>query len=174
MPLCQFLSRFLHLVQSSIFSVQMISKTKNLNDMALIKYNTNDYRPTSFRSFMDRFFDDNFYGGTATSFSPKVDIAESDKDYEVQLHVPGMNKEDFSIDLNQDQITISGERKFKNEKDAKNYHSVESYYGKFSRTFYLPEVVNREKVDATYENGVLTVLLPKDEKRVAKKQIAVK
>jgi len=142
--------------------------------MALIKYNTNDYRPTTFRGFVDRFFNDDFYGGSVPSFSPKVDIAESDKEYEIQLHVPGMKKGDFSIDLNEDQITISGERKFENEKKEKNYYSVESYFGSFKRTFYLPEIVNRENVDAKYEDGILNIVLPKDETRVAKKQITVK
>ena len=142
--------------------------------MALIKYNTNDYRPTSFRSFVDRFFNDEFVGGSTPSFSPKVDIAETEKAYEIQLHVPGVKKEEINIDLNEDRITISGDRKFENEKKEKNFHSVESYYGSFSRTFYLPDVVNRDKVDAVYNDGILTVTLPKDEKRVAKKQIAVK
>ena len=142
--------------------------------MALVKYNTTDYRPTSFRSFVDRFFNDEFVGGSIPTFSPKVDIAETDKEYEIQLHVPGMKKDEISIDLNDDQITISGERKFENEKKEKNFHSVESYYGTFNRTFYLPEVVNRDKVDASYKDGILTVSLPKDEKRVTKKQIAIK
>ncbi|MEM6737623.1 MAG: Hsp20/alpha crystallin family protein [Bacteroidota bacterium] len=142
--------------------------------MALIKHNTNDYRPTSFRNFIDRFFNDDFLGGSIPSFSPRVDIAETEKDYEVQLHVPGMNKDDFKINLNDDQITISGERKFKNEKNEKNYHSLESYYGTFNKTFYLPEVVNRNDVNAVYKDGILTVVLPKDKKRTAKKQIAVK
>ena len=142
--------------------------------MALIKYNTNDYRPTNFRSFVDRFFNDEFYGGSVPSFSPKVDIAESDTEYEVQLHVPGMNKSDFNIDLNEDRLTISGERKFENEKKEKNFHSVESYYGSFNRSFHLPEIVNRDGVDAKYQDGLLVITLPKDEKRVAKKQIAVK
>ena len=142
--------------------------------MGLIKYNTNDYRPTSFRSFVDRFFNDEFVGGVVPTFSPKVDIAESEKEFEIQLHVPGMKKGDFSIDLNEDQITISGERKFENEKKKKNFHSVESYFGTFNRTFYLPEVVNRENVNAGYQDGILTITLPKDEKKVTKKQISVK
>ena len=142
--------------------------------MGLIKYNTNDYRPTSFRSFVDKFFNDEFVGGSLPAFSPKVDIAESEKVFEIHLHAPGMNKEDFSIDLNEDRITISGERKLDNEKKEKNFHSVESYYGSFKRSFHLPEVINREKVDASYKDGVLILTLPKDEKKVTKKQIAVK
>ena len=146
----------------------------NNRDMGLVKYNTQDYRPTSFRSFVDRFFNDEFTGGSLPSFSPKVDIAETDHSFEVQLHVPGMKKNEFNIDLNEDQLTISGERNFDKKKNEKNFHSVESYYGKFSRTFYLPDVVNRDKVDASYQDGILTIALPKDEKKSTKKQIVVK
>ena len=142
--------------------------------MGLIKYNTNDYRPTNFRSFVDRFFNEDFAGGSVPTFSPKVDIAESEKNFEIQLHVPGMKKDEFKIDLNDDQITISGERKFENEKKEKSFHSVESYYGSFNRTFYLPDVVNQDKVEASYQDGILTITLPKDEKKATKKQIAVK
>ena len=142
--------------------------------MGLIKYNTNDYRPTSFRSMVDRFFNDEFQGGSLPSFTPKVDIAENDKQYEVQLHVPGMKKDEIKIDLNEDRLTISGERKFENENKEKNFHSVESYYGTFSRSFNLPDTINRDKVDASYQDGVLTIVLPKDEKKTARKQIAIK
>ena len=142
--------------------------------MGLIKYNTNDYRPTNFRSLVDQFFNQDFSGGSLSSFSPKVDIAETESEFEIQLHVPGMNKSDFDIDLNKDQITISGERKMEKENKGKNFHSVESYYGNFNRTFYLPDVINKDKVDASYVDGILTITLPKDEKKVTKKQIAVK
>lgn len=142
--------------------------------MGLIKYNTNDYRPTTFKHFVDRFFNDEFVGGSTPSFSPKVDIAESDNEFEIQLHVPGMKKGDFNIDLNDDQITVSGERKFDEEKKGRNFHSVESYYGSFNRTFYLPDVINKEKVDASYQDGILTISLPKDDKKTTKKQISVK
>ena len=142
--------------------------------MGLIKYNTNDYRPTNFRSLVDQFFNQDFSGGSVSSFSPKVDIAETESEFEIQLHVPGMNKSDFDIDLNKDQITISGERKMEKENKGKNFHSVESYYGNFNRTFYLPDVINKDKVDASYVDGILTITLPKDEKKVTKKQIAVK
>ena len=142
--------------------------------MGLIKYNVNDYRPTGFRSMVDRFFNDEFVGGYMPTFSPKVDIAESGKEFEIQLHVPGMKKGDFNIDLNDDQITVSGERKFEKEKKEKNFHNVESYYGSFSRIFYLPNGINREKVDASYQDGILTITIPKDEEKMTKKQVAVK
>ena len=142
--------------------------------MGLIKYNTQDYRPTSFRNFMDRFFNDDFSGGTAQSFTPRVDIAESDREFEVQVHVPGLKKDDIKIDLNENQLVISGERRFENEKSEKNFRSVESYYGSFRRSFHVPEIVNQDKIDANYADGILYVTLPKDEKKVAKKTIAIK
>lgn len=143
--------------------------------MALIKYNTTDYRPTTFRSLVDRFFNDDFTsGGSVATFSPNVDIAETDQAFEIAVNVPGMQKGDFSIDLNDDRITISGERKLKKEKDERNFHSVESYYGTFSRSFYLPDVINRDKVDATYQDGILHITLPKDEKKVTKKHIEIR
>ncbi len=142
--------------------------------MGLIKYNTNDFRPTSFRSFVDDFFNTDFNGGTTSSFTPKVDVAETEKEFEVQLHLPGLKKEDIKIDINKDRLSISGERKFENKKEEKNYHSVESYYGSFSRSFFLPDSINADKIDASYVDGVLTVTLPKDEKKATRKQIAIK
>lgn len=143
--------------------------------MALIKYNPNGYRPATFSNFVDRFFDDDFFGGKrASSFSPQVDIAETDTEFELQFHLAGLSKDDIKIDVNDDRLTVSGERKLKNEKNEKNYHSVESYYGSFSRSFYLPDNVNLEKIDAAYTDGILTVHIPKDEKRETKKTITIK
>ncbi len=143
--------------------------------MTLIKYNPNNYKPTTFNSFFDRFFNDDFFGVKGESnFTPQVDISESEKEFEIQFALPGMKKEDIKIDLNDDRLTVSGERKLKNEKNEKNYHSVESYYGAFNRSFYLPDNVNVEKVDASYRDGVLNIVLPKDEKKVSKKTILIK
>ncbi len=143
--------------------------------MALIKYNPNGYRPTTFASFIDRFFNDDFYAGErASTFSPHLDIAETDKEFELQFHLAGVKKDDITIDLNDDRLTVSGERKLKNEKSEKNYHSVESYHGSFSRSFYLPDHVNAEKIDASYEDGILNVRIPKDGKKETKKVISVK
>merc|ERR1711941_130863 len=124
--------------------------------MTLVKYNPSNYRPSTFTSFVDRFFNDDFFGArTEATFTPQVDISETDKDFEIQFALPGVKKDDIKIDLNDDRLTVSGERKLKNEKNEKNYHSVESYYGSFSRSFYLPDNVNVEKVDAAYKDGVL-------------------
>lgn len=143
--------------------------------MTLVKYNSNAYRPSVFNNFVDRFFNDDFFSGSGvTSFNPKVDIAESEKEFEIQFHIPGMKKEEININIEKDRLTVSGERKLENEKKEKNFHSVESYYGTFSRSFYLPDNVNVEKIDATYADGILNVKLPKDAKKEAKKTIAIK
>lgn len=143
--------------------------------MALIKYNPVDFRPTTFSSVIDRFFNDDFFGGRSVSrFTPHVDVAETEKEFEIQFHIPGMKKEDIQIDVNNDRLTVSGERKLHNEKNEKNFHAVESYYGTFSRSFYLPDNVNTEKIDAAYKDGILTVIVPKDAKKEAKRTISIK
>lgn len=143
--------------------------------MTLIKYNPNDYRPVNFSSFIDRFFNDDFFGGKSVSrFSPQVDIAETEKEFELQFHIPGMKKEDIKIDIHEDRLTVSGERKIENEKKEKNFHSVESYYGTFTRSFYLPDTANVEKIDAAYKDGVLNIVIPKDAKKATQKTITIK
>ena len=146
--------------------------------MTLIKYNPSRRYPHTFNSFVDRFFNDDFIGSGVTangkSFSPQVDIAETEKQFEIQFVIPGLDKKDIKIDVDGDQLTVSGERKFENEKKEKNFHSVESYYGAFSRSFYLPDNTNTEKIDASYQDGILTLVVPKDEKKENKRLISIK
>lgn len=145
--------------------------------MSLIKYNSvlNDYVPTTFSNLIDRFFNETVSrtGGSAYSFVPRVDIVENDKAFEVHVAVPGMNKEDFSIDVKDNFLTISGERKFTQEKKDVNFHSIETQYGTFSRSFGLPENVDAAKISATYVNGILVITIPKDEKKTLKTTIKV-
>ena len=143
--------------------------------MTLIKYNPVSYSPASFRSFVDRFFNDDFHGGSSASrFSPNVDIAETEAAFEIDVVVPGIKKDEISVDVNNGILTVSGERKFKKENDDKNYRSVESYFGEFKRSFQLPDNVDQDKVAATYDEGILRINVPKDEKKIAKRTIAVK
>jgi HSP20 family protein len=145
--------------------------------MNLIRYNSglNDYAPTSFSNLIDRFFNDSMTrrGGSAYSFVPRVDIVEEDKAFEVHVAVPGMNKDDFKIDLNDNYLTISGERKLNREKKDDNFYSMETQYGTFSRTFTLPENVDANNISAKYVNGILEVTIPKDEKKALKSTIKV-
>jgi HSP20 family protein len=145
--------------------------------MSIVRYNTtlNDYVPTTFSNLIDRFFNESLSrtGGAAYSFVPKVDIVENEKAYELHVVVPGMNKEDFKLDLNDNFLTISGERKFTKEKNENNFRSIESQFGTFSRSFSLPENVDATKINAAYNNGILEVVIPKDEKKVLKTTIKV-
>jgi len=140
--------------------------------MNLIRYNT-DYVPTTFSSLVDRFFNDSLTRSGGSSFVPKVDIIENENSYELHVAAPGLNKEDFNIEVKDNYLTVSGERKFTNEKKDKNFHAIETQYGSFSRSFVLPENIDGAKINARYNNGILEVLVPKDEKKALKTTIKV-
>ncbi len=145
--------------------------------MSIVKYNSmlNDFVPTSFSNMIDKFFADSVArtGGSVYSFVPRVDIIEEEKAFEIHLAVPGMNKEDFKIDLNENYLTISGERKQVREKKENLFRSYETQYGSFSRSFSLPDNVDAGKIGAQYVNGILVVSVPKDEKKALKQTIKV-
>jgi HSP20 family protein len=145
--------------------------------MSIIRYSNtlNDFVPTTFGSLIDRFFNESAVrtGGSQYSFVPRVDIFESANGFELHLAVPGMNKEDFKLDLNNDVLTISGERKYTREKKDHSFHVIENQYGTFSRSFSLPENVDANKISAAYVNGILEVTIPKDEKKILKTTIKV-
>jgi HSP20 family protein len=145
--------------------------------MSLIRYNSalNDYAPTSFSNLIDRFFSESAArsGGSAYSFVPRVDIFEEENAFEIHVAVAGMKKDDFKIDLNDNYLTISGERKFSKEKKENNYRLIETQYGTFSRSFTLPENVDASKINAKYNDGILEITIPKDEKKALKQTIKV-
>jgi HSP20 family protein len=129
--------------------------------------------PTSFSSVLDKFFNDSI-AKSAKQFTPAVDIAEDENQFEIHVSVPGMNKSDFNLDLTDGRLTISGERKMEEKKEGKNFHTIETNYGAFSRSFFVPETVETEKIKASYQDGLLTVILPKSEKKTNKSKIEVK
>lgn len=123
--------------------------------MSIIRYNANDFVPTSFSALVDRFLNDSITRSGGSTFVPKTDVVETANAYEVHLALPGVNKEDFNIEVKDNYLTISGERKFQNEKKDKNYHAMETHYGSFSRSFTLPENIDASKINAKYNNGIL-------------------
>jgi len=144
--------------------------------MTLVRYNPalRNFSTRSFNGILDRFFQDTFESQeNGSGFVPAVDISETDKSFELELAAPGLKKEDFTIDFKDDQLTISGERKFENEQKEINYHTRETRYGTFSRTFHLPESVNDTKIQAVYNEGILKVTLPKDQKKELKRTIKI-
>lgn len=142
--------------------------------MKLTKYNQLDPQyPSSFSSVLDKFFNDSL-GVTEKPFNPAVDIFEDENAYGIHIAVPGVQKKDFKVEMVDGKLTISGERKLEDKKEGKNFHSIESQYGSFSRSFYLPEDAKEESVEATYTDGVLNIHIPKAEKKVKHSAIEVK
>lgn len=107
---------------------------------------------------------------------PAVNITEHKNEYLVSLAVPGMKKDDFMIDLDGNMLTISSEKEENKEEKDKKFTRKEYNFSSFSRCFTLPEEINKEKIDATYEEGVLKIILPFKEgaKKLTAKHIAVK
>ena len=141
--------------------------------MSIIRYNPNDYFPTTFSTLVDKFFNETATRNGGSAFVPKVDVIENEKSYELHVAAPGLSKDDFKIELHDNQLTVSGERRFTDEKKEKNYHTIETQYGSFSRSFYLPENVDAGNINAKYNNGILELTVPKDEKKALKQVIKV-
>ena len=108
-----------------------------------------------------------------SSWTPAVDIAEHDDEYLVKVELPGVNKDEVKLTLENNILTIRGEKKQEMETKKENYHRVERSYGSFQRSFTLPAAVKSDKIDASYKDGILTVSLPKAEE-AKPKQIEVK
>jgi len=99
---------------------------------------------------------------------------EDEKAYYIEVDLPGVKKEDIKVDIKDNTLTISGERKFKDEVKEDDYYKIETSIGKFSRTFTLPEDADVENIDAKSENGVLDIVIPKVKKEESVKTIEVK
>ncbi|HET9845608.1 MAG TPA: Hsp20/alpha crystallin family protein [Nitrospira sp.] len=110
---------------------------------------------------------------SVTEWTPLVDITEDDKEYLVKAEIPEMKKEDIKINVHDDVLTVSGERRYEKEEKAKKFHRVERAYGSFMRSFGLPENADGSKISAEYKDGVLKVHLPKSE-QAKKKAVEVK
>ena len=122
------------------------------------KYYNQNWLPSIFNDFFD-----NNWMEKANATAPAINVVESDKDYNVEVAVPGMTKEDFNIHLgDENELVISMEKKVENEdKDNKKYLRREFSYTKFQQSLYLPDNVDKEKITANVANGVLTIELPK-------------
>lgn len=142
----------------------------------------------NFPGIMDDFFNVNpFFGNSLLDFNggllddkefalvPDANIIENGKDYQIELAVPGLEKKDFNVSIENNMLTVSAEKEHESKTENKNYRSREFSYSSFYRSFVLPENLILDKIDAKYENGILKVILPKKEVTVSKpvKQIKV-
>lgn len=103
------------------------------------------------------------------AWNPSVDIYENKDQIVLEAELPGMNREDFDLSIENNVITLRGERRFEKKEESDNYHRVERSYGSFTRSFTLPQTVTAEGATAEYRNGVLRVTLPKREEIKARR-----
>ena len=165
------------MVLTVVESKLKVNKHLNNNSMSLIKYNSgrSEVFPGNFNHLIDRFFNDSAFDNTQLEkFNPSVDILESEQAFELHLAVPGFTKDSFNIEVEDKNLIVSGERKFDQEKSDKKFKTVQTNYGAFRRSFVLPEIVDSTKIDAKYNNGILEVILPKDEVKTLKTTVKVK
>jgi HSP20 family protein len=124
------------------------------------------------------FFDDLFFGWPEFrgegdfAWTPRVDIQETDKEIILDFELPGIDKKDIKVELKDSRLTVSGERKQETKSNNAEHRRTERHYGKYERSFTLPDTVSADKVSAEYKNGILTLNLPKTEKAISK-EIAV-
>lgn len=127
---------------------------------------------------IDDFFDNFFYGlptfarDSELRWSPRVDVHETEKEIVLDFELPGIDKKDIKVELKNNILSVSGERKQDKKIENSKHHRIERYYGKYERTFTLPDTVQTDKLSAEYKEGVLTLNLPKTEKAIPK-EIAV-
>jgi HSP20 family protein len=134
--------------------------------MSLMK--SNEFFPT-WSNFFNDFFDKDALNWSNKHFSntnttlPAVNIKEDDNGFEVEMAVPGMTKKDFKINLENNMLCISSEKKMEDEKKDGNYSRKEFSYQSFSRSFSIPDSADDGKINARYENGILFINIPKKE-----------
>lgn len=123
-----------------------------------------------FPSFMDEFFKPDWFGGMEnyTTKVPAVNIKENDTNFELEFAVPGRKKEDFSIEVDENVLTVSAESKSEETKSGDNYTRREFGYHSFKRAFTLPETIDEDKIEASYNDGLLRFVLPKKEEALPK------
>jgi len=140
--------------------------------MALVKFDP-------FREFRD--FENRFLANMSkkeessiSDFTPRVNTREGEYAYHVDVDLPGVKKENINIDVKDNVLVISGERNFKDEVKEEDYYKVETSFGKFTRSFTLPDSVDVENISASCEEGVLEVVIPKMEDAKVTKKIEIK
>ena len=120
---------------------------------------------TTLQDRLNRLFQQSFEGRdealTTSSFAPAVDVYEDEHNVTLKIEVPGIDEKDIDVRIENNTLTVHGERKFEKEEKEENYRRVERQYGSFTRSFTLPNTVDSEKVSANYDKGVLKITLAK-------------
>ena len=123
-------------------------------------------RPDPFSSEVNRLFNTLLAPeGRSQRWTPAMDLVEAGDHYVLRADLPGMSEDDVSIEINDNVLSISGERRDEREEERQGWHRVERSFGQFSRSLTLPEGINPEAVTAAFDKGVLSITVPKPEKR---------
>lgn len=113
-------------------------------------------------------FNGDLFNSNFLEVVPEANIIENNKEYQIELAAPGLERKDFKVEVNNDVLSISAEKEEESKKEDKNYRSREFSYNSFYRSFALPQNLVTDKIDAKYENGILKLVLPKMEVSVQK------
>lgn len=137
--------------------------------MTLVKYNR---LPSLFDEFFNdwSFFDDTVPTKGLSHYSPLGDVIETDDAFNVELMMPGFDKKEIKMEVEEKSLVIEAERK----KSESKYNTVESHFGKFRKSYTLPDYIDVEKIDAKYKNGVLKITIPKNKEKVGNRLIEIK
>jgi HSP20 family protein len=109
-------------------------------------------------------------GGRGFALTPHMDVKETDKETVVETELPGMDEKDVSLALRDGVVTVRGEKKHERDEEKEDYRMVERRYGRFQRSVQLPDIVDENKVEATFNNGVLKVSFPKRPEAIGKQR----
>lgn len=146
--------------------------------MTLVKFKEGKNRDLVSRGFNDVFesiFNDTFLSDRMVSRVPAVNVSETEGEYQFELAAPGLKKEDFKVDLTENVLTISAEKKTEQTEGDKKYNKREYSYTSFVRSFALPESINDEHIEAEYTDGVLKIIVAKkEESRTPSRQIEIR
>lgn len=149
-----------------------MTHVKFLNNGGMFK---DTFVPKTFSQLVDSLLTDAMPAyDNAVGYRPRVDVLERENQYELHIMMPGLSKEDIKLDLEEKKLTISAERKKESEESGVKYHSTESFFGKFSRSFHLPKNSDTENISAEFKNGILVVSIPKSEPAKTSKTIEIK
>ncbi len=126
--------------------------------------------PSSFSNLFDEVLGSEILDRNIVYHQPKANIIENETAYSIELLVPGYEKEDFSLSINENKLNVEGKATIEDKKFKQNEFTIKN----FSRSFYLPDNINKEKIEATYEQGILTLIIPKKEEFTKKIEIKIK
>jgi len=145
--------------------------------MTLVKFNdkrSNTLLP-GFNDVFESIFNDTFFNDRMITRVPAVNISESENNYHIELAAPGLKKEDFKLNLDRNQLSISVEQSADHQDEQKNYNKREYSYSSFVRSFTLPESADDSQINATYTDGILRIDIAKrEEAKMVRRQIQIK